>query len=152
MRPGTLICLIVCKWIELTFLTFLTMFLVAGCIQILIKLKADRDAVHLYVLSIIACIMALFNLFYNNLLFNLRFRAKNQCFSCRICIYDCPNLIFCNTFLYKFCRDEWITVGTIVKWSIKSAYLIVLIVLLKLWKNTHNDINIFDSENEDVDL
>lgn len=153
MRPGTLVCLIVCKWIELTFLTCLTMFLIAGCIQMLIKLKANKDAVHLYVLSIIACIMALFNLFYNNLLLNLRFRAKNQCFSCGLCIYDLPNLIFCHTFLNKFCRDEWFTFGTIMKWSIKSTYLIVLVVLLKSWKKTHNeDINLFDSEKEDIDF
>ena len=40
-----------------------------------------------------------------------------------------------------------------MKWSIKSTYLIVLIVLLKSWKKTHNeDINLFDSEREDVDF
>ena len=40
-----------------------------------------------------------------------------------------------------------------MKWSIKSTYLIVLIVLLKSWKKTDNeDINLFDSEREDVDF
>ena len=72
MRPGSLFCLVICKWIELIFLTLLTGFMIASCAQMIIKLNGK--AVYLTVLSIIACVLAGFNLFYNNLLMNLRFR------------------------------------------------------------------------------
>ncbi len=132
MKPGSLICLVICKWIELLFLTLLTAFLIAGCIQFIQKL--NNEAAYLTVLSIIACIMAVMNLFYNNLLSNIRFHYKIHSYTFGTLIYDLPNLICCHNVLSKLCRDRWFTVPTAIKWSIKSIYLIILIALIKNYK------------------
>ena len=136
MKAGTLFCLVIVKWIELIFLILLTSFLIAGCAQLCRKL--DGDAQHLKVMSIIASVLAVFNLFYNNLLTNLRYKAKNDCYSLSHIVYNVPNALFCSFLCKKPCRDRWgFTLWTPLKWLLKAAYLITLISMIKQHKKAN---------------
>ena len=68
-------------------------------------------------------VLAVYNVFYNNLLINLRFYSKMQCVTFGICIFDCINYAFCYCFLQKPCRDRCFTIWTTIKWSIKAAIM-----------------------------
>ena len=63
--------------------------------------------------------LSLMNLFYNNLLINLRFRCKMSCVTTGLCIYDCLNFMFCHCVLLKPCRDRCFTPWTLGKWVLK---------------------------------
>jgi hypothetical protein len=117
-------------------LSGLTAFLILGCIELIQGLNGK--AVYLTVLSIIACVLAVFNLIYNNLLINVRFSFKmGSRFMGFIC-YDGFNPLVCDCFLRKVCHDQFCSVGTAVKWTFKTAYLAVLIGLIKDWKKKNN--------------
>ena len=89
-------------------------------------------------MSIIACTIAVFNLFYNNLLLNLRFRAKITCFTTGYLVYELPNIICCHICLHSICRDRWgRNIVTPLKWIVKTVYFIILIAFIKAWKNLH---------------
>lgn len=148
MKPGTLTCLVICKWIELIFLMLLTVFMIADCVRL--TNRFDRSDFHLSVLSIIACIFAVFNLFYNNLLINIRFRVKTNCFTIGPFIYDIPNILFCHFCFHRLCRDVWCSIGSVIKWLVKSIYFIILITLIKNWKRTHSSIVEFSSLDADT--
>ena len=143
MRPGSLFCLVICKWIELIFLMLLTGFLITSCAQMIIKLNGD--AVYLTVLSILACVLSGFNLFYNNLFMNLRFRQKKDCQTFGVLFYDLPNLIFCHFCCNKLCRDRCPTLATTFKWIFKTAYLVIVIGLIKDYKRKNPQLNAYDS-------
>ena len=90
------------------------------------------------VLSIIACVLAVFNIVYNNLVTNIRFscKMKNKCCG-RLC-WDWSNLVICNCFLRKICSDHFCTVRTAIKWAFKISYLAVLVGLIKDWKTKNH--------------
>lgn len=93
--------------------------------------------------------MAGMNLFYNNLLSNIRFHSKIHCYTFGQLVYDLPNIICCHNILNKLCRDRWFTVPTAIKWSIKTIYLIVLIALIKNYKINNPEVTAFNEEIED---
>lgn len=136
MRLSTFLCLKLTKVFELMLLIVLTAFLIAGCVQLIEDL--DGKAIYLTVLSIIACVLALFNIFYNNLVTNVRFycKLKNKCFS--FFCWDAINPVICNCFLSNVCLDRCCSVGTAVKWVFKVSYIAVLVGLIKAWKNKNN--------------
>ena len=68
-------------------------------------------------------VLALFNVFYNNLLINLRFYTKMQCVTFGLCIYDCLNYTFCYCILQMPCRDRCFSIWTTIKWCIKAAVM-----------------------------
>ena len=136
MRQSTFLCLVITKWIELILLITLTIFLIIGCVQLIQDLSGR--AVYLTVLSIIACVLSVFNIFYNNLLTNIRFscKMKSKCLG-RLC-WDWVNPIICNCFLRPVCLDQFCTKGTAVKWTFKTVYLAILVGLIKDWKTKNH--------------
>lgn len=103
-------------------------------------------------LSIIACVMAVYNLFYNNLLLNLRFRLKIKFNTISKVIYDWPNICFCHLCCHALCRDRWgSSLLTPLKWLVKCIYLIIVISLIKVWKNKHGQLTL-DVNKDDVEI
>ena len=94
MKPGTLLCLVIIKWLEMIFLTLITAFMFAGTYQL--HMRTNGEAVHLDVLSVITSVIAGYNLFFNNLLTNLRYKCKLDCYTCGHLTYDIPNAIMCS--------------------------------------------------------
>jgi len=136
MREGTFLCLMICKWMELAALAALTAFMIISCVQTIIAL--DGRAVYLTVLSIIACVLALLNLIFNNLLTNLRFSVKTWSLCCGRLFYDFCNILICDCILRKLCLDRFCSVPTALKWSFKIVFLAILIGLFKDWKKKNN--------------
>lgn len=68
-------------------------------------------------------VLILWNLFYNNLLINLRFLAKMRCVTFGMFLFDALNFLFCYCFLVKPCRDRCFTPWTIIKWLIKGGII-----------------------------
>lgn len=136
MRSSTFLCLVLTKWLELALLVTLTIFLIIGCVQLVEDL--DGRAVYLTVLSIIACVFAVFNIFYNNLVTNFRysFKIKNKCLG-KMC-WDFVNPVIGYCFLKKVCHDHFCTVGTAIKWTFKTIYIAVVVGLIKSWKTKNN--------------
>lgn len=93
MKPGTLFCLVTIKWIELVFLFITTGFVFAGTCQLVQRLGDDGGS--LKGLVIATCIFVGLNLMYNNLFMNLRFKAKQDCYSCGLVIFDLPHYALC---------------------------------------------------------
>lgn len=151
MKQGTLFCLVLVKWFELAFLTLLTGFLIAACAQMSRKLDGDAD--HLRVMGIVAVVLAGYNLFYNNLLTNLRYKAKNDCYSCGHIVYNVPNILCCDFLCRKPCRDRWgFNLFTPIKWLLKAAFLITLITMIKRFKRANPGRLDFDDRVDDGNL
>ena len=68
-------------------------------------------------------VLILWNLFYNNLLINLRFAAKKSCVTCGLVLFDALNYLFCYCFLVKPCRDKCFSPWTLAKWLIKAGIM-----------------------------
>ena len=77
-------------------------------------------------------ILVLYNLFYNNLLINLRFLCKMKCYTVGLCIFDCLNIMFCYRIFFKPCRDQCcfkpLTIG---KWIIKGGLIGYTIYMIR---------------------
>lgn len=102
-------------------------------------------------LSIITCVFAGFNLFYNNLAMNLRFKIKTDCYSIGHLVYDLPNALMCNLCCNWLCRDRWcVKPATWLKWGFKSLWLVAIIATIKVWKSENQWVNDFDSEAESM--
>lgn len=115
--------------------------------------KLDGDAHYLTVLGLIACVLAGMNLFYNNLLLNLRYKCKADCYTLGFAIYDLPNMLCLHPCCHWLCRDKWgLNIGTPVKWLVKMIYLIVTIALIKDYKKSHPELNEFNPDVEDVQI
>lgn len=149
MRPGTLFCLVLVKWFELLFLTLLTVFMMVACASLIQKLEGQ--APHIMVLSVITCVLAGFNLFYNNLAMNLRFKVKSDCYSIGHLVYDIPNMLMCNACCNLVCRDKFVcNPGTYIKWAFKTVWLIAVIATIKSWKAENEWVNSFDWRTESM--
>jgi len=94
----------------------------------------------LLVFAPICIALTIFNLFYNNLMINLRFMAKMRCVTFGLCLFDCINYAFCYCFLQKPCRDKCFTPWTVGKWAIKAAIMGYTVFLVKekreLWEDS----------------
>lgn len=92
----------------------------------------DKDT-QCIALAIVSLVIVFFNLFFNNLLLNIRFYMKMKCVTFGKCIFDALNFCICYCFLRKPCRDQCFTPWTIVKWIIKAGILGYTIFLVQ-WK------------------
>lgn len=151
MKPGTVFCLVLVKWFELVFLTLITAFMFVGLVQM--NHKLEGEAQYLVVLGIIACVFAGMNLFYNNLLLNLRYKFKADCYTFGHLVYDIPNHLCLHTCCHWLCRDRWcVNLGTPIKWLVKFIYFIVTISIIKDYKREHPELNEFNPDKEDVNI
>jgi hypothetical protein len=92
-------------------------------------------------------VLACYNLFYNNLLTNLRFKMFVDGYS-RI-IYDGPNYLMCHFCCHRICRDRWgLNIFTPIKWIVKAFYLIITIALIK----SHKIADKFNPDKEDINI
>lgn len=151
MKPGTVFCLVLVKWFELIFLTVITAFLFAGLLQM--NTSLDGDAQYLTAMGAVAVALAGMNLFYNNLLLNLRYKCKADCYTIGWLIYELPNYLCLHPCLHWLCRDRWgLNLGTPVKWLVKLIYLVTLISLIKDYKKHHPELNDFDPEEDNIQI
>jgi len=105
MKPGTLFCLVLVKWFELIFLTLITAFIFAGTYQL--HQRTNGEAVYLEVLSVISAVLAGYNWFFNNLMTNLRFKFKQDCYTCGHLVFDIPNALMCSMCCKWICQDKF---------------------------------------------
>ena len=134
MREATLGLFYFVKYLELTFLFVWTGLTFSSAMWFLDTIRAQEELIEndqlLIVFCIITIVLIMFNLFYNNLLINLRFYAKMQCVTCGLCLFDVINWLFCYCILAKPCRDRCVTPWTVGKWVLKAALLGTTIVLV----------------------
>ena len=125
MRTGTLGLFYFCKFVELIFLTVWTVLTMGSGIWMVQSIASSVGATpteqQLVVAIPVCLVLTLFNLFYNNLLINLRFRCKMNCVTFGLCIYDVANFLFCHCFLRKPCRDRCCSPWTAAKWILKGG-------------------------------
>ena len=134
MRSGTLGLFYFCKFVELIFLTIWSTLTIGSGTWLMQRIAQMKEItgndMALLVLIPICILFILGNLFYNNLLINLRFKCKMNCVTIGICVFDIINYIFCYCILRKPCRDKCFTPWTITKWSIKSTLFGITIFLI----------------------
>lgn len=135
MKSGTLGLFYFCKFVELIFLTIWTVLMIGSGTWLVQRIANSVDITSseqkLLVLVPICLLTALFNLFYNNLLINLRFKCKMNCVTVGMCIFDVVNFIWCYCILRKPCRDRCFTPWTLGKWFIKVGLFGYTIYLVK---------------------
>lgn len=61
-------------------------------------------------------ILSVFNVFYNNLFVNLRFKCKTCCKCIGVCCFDVFNWLIGYCCMKKLCQDKCFSVFTIIKW------------------------------------
>ena len=135
MRSGTLGLFYFCKFVELIFLAVLTVLIFGSGTWLIHRIlnsvdisKTERQClIHVP----ICLVFAFFNLFYNNLLINLRFKCKIKCVTAGLCIFDFFNWIGCYCCLRKPCRDKCFTPWTLGKWFVKVIIFGYTIYILK---------------------
>ena len=102
MKDSTLCLLYLVKYLELAFLFAWTGLIAASGVYY-IGLITDRDSGSgdsLNIMATMACIiLAVFNLFYNNLFINLRFKSKMKSVTLGLCCFDAINYCICYCFL-----------------------------------------------------
>lgn len=138
MKPGTLKCLVTVKWLELWFLSLLTALLITSGIDFISYLKTK--AIYLSVMTCVTLTASVYNLWYNNLLLNLRFKMHADCFRYFARgFYEWPNFVMCKGVLGKSCRDECCTMRTTVKWLTKTAFIGTFIIRIKIFKQEEEE-------------
>jgi len=135
MRQATLGLYYVVKYAELTFLIIWTSLIFSSSFWFADVITGqsvleDKDT-QCIIFTIATLVLIVFNLFYNNLLINLRFYCKMNCVTFGKCIFDVINYLFCYCFLVKPCRDRCFTPWTVVKWLIKAAVIGYTIYLVQ---------------------
>ena len=127
------------KYTELTFLITWTVliFCSASYFIHLITEQAvlESDDIMCIMMTAVCMVLANWNLFYNNLLINLRFLAKMYCVTFGLCIFDLLNFLCCYCCLLKPCRDRFFTLWTLIKWLIKGGIFGYTIYLIQQKKN-----------------
>ena len=103
MRQATLGLFYVVKYLELTFLITWTGLLFSSAFYFIDVITEqgdiDSDDRMCIIFTGICLVLVLWNLFYNNLLINLRFLAKMRCVTFGMCLFDLFNYLFCYCFL-----------------------------------------------------
>ena len=127
MRQATLGLFYIVKYLELIFLFFWTGWLISSGVYFidLITEQVDIEGKdqQCIIFTAISLVLVLWNLFYNNLLINLRFLTKMRCVTFGLCVFDAFNYLFCYCFLAKPCRDKCFTPWTLIKWLIKGGIM-----------------------------
>ena len=135
MRSGTLGLFYFCKFVELIFLTIWTVLTIGSGTWLIQRIANSVDIsgaeTQCLVLVPICLVLTVFNLFYNNLLINLRFKCKMNCVTIGICVFDIVNYIGCYCCLLKPCRDKCFTPWTLGKWFIKAGIFGYTIYIVK---------------------
>lgn len=109
MREGTLWLFYISKYLELIFLIVLTILLIIEGIDLMKELETINESARskkrlpVYIMLPICMVLAVFNVMYNNLLTNLRFKCKIFNKTCGICVYDAVNCCFGFCCMKKFC-------------------------------------------------
>lgn len=138
MKISTLILLYFVKYCELVFLIAWTGLIVSSGIYYigLISDSLDGDSNNSNIAMVMACIvLAIFNLFYNTLLYNLRFLIKIKSVTIGLCCFDCINYLFCACILQKPCRDRCFTPWSVIKWLLKAGIIGFTIYLIQKKKD-----------------
>ena len=134
MREATLGLYYFVKYLELIFLCVWSVMLFVSGISLVNKVseevEGDNDTL-IYIFTGITLVLVLFNLFYNNLLINLRFLAKMRCVTFGLCLFDAINYAFCYCFLAKPCKDRCFSLWTLGKWAIKGGIIGYTIYLVQ---------------------
>lgn len=142
MKDSTLCLLYLVKYLELAFLFAWTGLIAASGVYY-IGLITDRDSGSgdsLNIMATMACIiLAVFNLFYNNLFINLRFKSKMKSVTLGLCCFDAINYCICYCFLVKPCRDRCLTPWSVVKWVIKAVIFGTTVYLIQEKKSEWED-------------
>ena len=122
------------KFLELAFVWALTGLILFSGISF-IGHVSDRETSGgdgITIMATIICIvLSFFNLFYNNLMINLRFFVKMRCVTFGICLFDAVNCLFCYLCLVKPCKDKCFSPWTIVKWLIKAGIMGYTVYLIR---------------------
>ena len=143
MRQATLGLFYIVKYMELTFLLTWSGLLFSEAFffidQISEQAVIENDDVMCIIFTGVCCVLVLWNLFYNNLLINLRFLAKMRCVTFGMCLFDAFNYLFCYCFLLKPCRDRCFTPWSLGKWLIKGGVFGYTIYLIMEKKNRWED-------------
>lgn len=124
LRPGTLGLFYFCKFAELICLTIFTVLMINSGITLIldiIDVKGKENHTILLVAASACLVLSVFNLFYNNLLINLRFKTNLSSRSLGLCMYTFLNYLFCHCFLLKPCRDKFNTGWFWAKWLFKAV-------------------------------
>ena len=134
MKEWTLGLLYVTKYIELLFLIILTGLVVSSGISYIVLITErpidSKDEMNI-AMTAVCLALAAFNLFYNNLLINLRFLAKMKCVTFGLCCFDAVNYLFCYCCLVKSCKDRCFTPWSIIKWLVKAGIMGFTIYLVR---------------------
>ena len=135
MRQATLGLFYFVKFTELLFLFTWTVLMISSGAWFIDKISEQLDQndkdIQCIVFVSITMFLAIWNLFYNNLLINLRFQCKIKCVTCGLFIFNFINWIFCYCFLVKPCRDQCFKPFTLVKWIVKGGIIGYTIYLVQ---------------------
>ena len=147
LRPGTLGLFYFCKFTELICLTILTSLMINSGIMLIINIldvRGKEDHGTLLWLVPIILVLSMYNLFYNNLLINLRFKTNLTSRTLGLCMYTALNYLFCHCFLLEPCRDRMYNKWTPAKWILKAVLIIIAIQHV----NSYNELKeVFDEQN-----
>ena len=143
MKPATLGLIYLFKFSELIFLMIWTVLVWQSCISFTQTVWAEqekemRDFILMGLLPL-CCVLSLFNLFYNNLFINLRFKSKMKSVTLGLCCFDAINYCICYCFLVKPCRDRCLTPWSVVKWVIKAVIFGTTVYLIQEKKSEWED-------------
>jgi len=122
------------KWLELAFLFVWTGLLFSSAFYFIDLITEQNEIessdLQCIIFTAISMVLVLWNLFYNNLMINLRFVAKMRCVTFGMCIFDAFNYLMCYCILRKPCRDRCFSPWTLGKWLIKGGIIGYTIYLI----------------------
>ena len=117
IRPTTLGLFYFIKFAELVFLTIWTVLMIGSGTWLMQRIGKDNDksdpAKTLLIMIPVCLVLAVLNLFYNNLLINIRFSTNLKSRTLGLCIYKYVNWLICHCILEKPCKDRCFTGWTI---------------------------------------
>ena len=86
-------------------------------------------------LIIASLVLVLYNLLYNNLLINLRFKCKLKYRNgCGFCCFDIINYLQCYCCLDRVCRDHCFQLITVFKWVVKGCIMFATMYMIQYEK------------------
>lgn len=120
MREGTLILFYLVKFAELiAVVTWTTMMIISG-LNFILSLRFSGNEL-LFILSVVSMVLAVYHVLYINLLINMRFKCKMNCFTIGKCVFDAFNFVCCYACLRDVCRDRCFKWPTLGKWVVKGG-------------------------------
>ena len=115
-----------CKFMELFFLAGLSIYLIAAAIKVYpyseVGFQSEQEMTTTAMIPLV--ILVTLNLFYQNLLLNLRFSINLKSRTCGLICYKYVNYLFCHCCLEKCCRDKCGKKKTNIKWFFFNILLV----------------------------